>query len=73
MMTRSLFIRFNNENFNNERDFILSLRAHLIKLYISLNDYIILYISFLKCKILILLKILSRFHCDYFKNVKLRF
>ena len=60
-MIRSLFIRFNNKNFNNECESMLSLRAHLIKLYIFLNDYVILYFFFLKCKILILLRVLSRF------------
>ena len=61
MITRLFFVYFNNKNFNNEREFILSLRVHLIKLYIFLNDYIISYISFLKCKVLILLRVLLRF------------
>ena len=45
-MIRSFFIYFNNVNFNNKREFILSLRAHLIKFYIFLNDYIVSYIFF---------------------------
>ena len=61
MITRLLSARFNDENFNNEYKFMLSLRVYLIKFHIFLNDYIVLYISFLKYKILILLKVLSRF------------
>ena len=61
MIIRLFFIRFNDENFNNKREFILLLRVYLIKCCIFINDYIILYISLLKYKILILLKILSRF------------
>ena len=60
-MIRLFFIYFNDENFDNEREFILSLRVYLIKFYIFLNDYVVSCISFLKYKILILLKILSRF------------
>ena len=60
-MIRLSFFHFNNENFNNKCEFILLLYIYLIKFYIFLNNYVISYISLLKCKILILLKVLSRF------------
>ena len=66
MIIQLSFIRFNNKNFNNKREFILLLYVYLIKFYKFLNNYIVSYISFLKCKILILLKVLSRF---FFNNL----
>ena len=73
MMIRSSFIYFNDKNFNNEYEFMLSLLVYLIKFYISLNDCVILYIFLLKYKILILLKILSRFffaiHYAFFERL----
>ena len=62
-MIRLFFVRFNNKKFNNKREFVLSLRVYLIKLYLSLNVYIVL-IFFFKYKILILLIILSHFFRD---------
>ena len=61
MIIRSFFVHFNDENFNNKRKFILSLRVYLIKFYIFLSDCVISCIFLLKCKTLILLRILSRF------------